>query len=740
MQVEGLVDRVRFHSRENGFTVFVLSTEDGPLTCVGNFLDINPGEAYELEGDLVIHPKFGPQYSVTQWKKKEPSTREQLMAYLSSGLFPHIGESRAQKLLDLYGEEVLDRITRDPQALRKVPGIGKKRAEEIHQVLLDQAESQSAMIYLQSLELGMKLASRILDKYGKDTEAIIKENPYRLAEEIEGVGFLTADKLARKMGVEEDSYFRTQAGLLYLFQNKMTEEGSSFWTRARLEDELEKLLGLVSLHRYQALEKLELEGRVHRVGGPAYGPEDRWYPEWAFSAEALVAGRLAILLSSGHQSEALTIDRARVEEAMGLHLSGLQAEAVKESAQASVLVITGGPGTGKTTILRAILEVFEQNGLTAELAAPTGRAAKRMEESTGRAASTIHRLLGFKGSEETGVHPEFDAENPLTLDALIVDEASMIDLSLMATLTQALPDEARLVLVGDVDQLPSVGAGNVLHDLIRSGEIPTIKLDKIYRQSKESLIVTNAHRIQHGLLPEVNDKAGDFFFLPTASDKDAADLVEDLISRRLPQAFDLDPLRDIQVLSAMKKGVCGVEMLNRRLKQALNPQAAMAEKLEGGRDETFWPGDKVMQSKNNYNLLWEDSEGGQGQGVFNGDFGFVAEVDESGEGLVVDFDGRRVTYDLQTLGELDYAFAITIHKSQGSEFPCLILPLVGGPPFFLTRNLLYTAITRARKLCVLVGSRRVMESMVKNDRSDARQTSLDQAIIRALETKSPFDF
>ena len=738
MQVEGVVDRVRYHSRENGFTVFVLATEDGPLTCVGNFLDINPGEAYVLDGDLAIHPKFGAQFSVTSWTKKEPSTREQLVAYLSSGLFPHIGESRAQKLVDLYGEKTLETITDHPEALRKIRGIGKKRAEEIHQALLDQAANRASMIYLQSLDLGMKLASRILDKYGRNTEAIIRENPYRLAEDIEGVGFLTADKLARKLGVEEDSYFRTLAGLHYLFQTRMEEEGSSFWTGDRLEEELEKLLGLASSHLDEALEALEGQGRVHREGGPIPGPEDRWYPDWAYLAEQVIAGRLAILMEEDRED--LVIDKTKVEGAMGLRLSGLQEEAVDRSAREPILVITGGPGTGKTTILRAILEVFDQNGLTSDLAAPTGRAAKRMEESTGRTASTIHRLLGFKGSEEGGVIPEYDGDNPLPLDALIVDEASMIDLSLMATLVRALPDGARLVLVGDVDQLPSVGAGNVLHDLIRSQVIPTIKLDRIYRQSKESLIVSNAHRIHHGQLPEVNDKEGDFFFLPTPTDRDAADLVEDLVARRLPQAYDWDPLRDIQVLSAMKKGVCGVEELNRRLQAALNPQGARSDHVTSGRDRSFWPGDKVMQVKNNYNLLWTDGGEVQGQGVYNGDFGFVEEVLPEGEGLVVDFEGRRVTYDLQTMGELDHAFAITIHKAQGSEFPCLVLPMVAGPPFFLTRNLLYTAITRARKLCILVGSRRIMESMIKNDRSDARQTSLDRAIIASMERGSPFDF
>lgn len=734
MQVEGRVEKVRYHSKESGFTVFVLETADGPLPCVGSFLSLQPGEQYALTGEFTFHPKFGEQFQVHQAEKQEPSTEGQLVAYLSSGLFPHLGQARAQALVKRYGLKVLETIYEHPEVLLKIRGIGRKRAKEIHQALAEQKASRAVMLYLQSLDLTIHLAGKIVERYGAKTRQLLEENPYRLAEDIEGVGFHTADQIARRLGVAEDSYFRTLAGLTYLFSNRMVEEGSCFWSYHRVEEELQRLLGQPSAYLDQALEALVTQGRLYRQGGPVQDPSDRWYPAWAFEAERSVAYHLARLLAHGSDLPLLVIDAAAVEQAMALSLSDLQKKAIRETAHHSVMVITGGPGTGKTTILRAILELFRANGLRSALAAPTGRAAKRMEESTHFQAATLHRLLGFQG-QEGALACTYNEDNPLELDALLVDEASMIDLTLMDHLLRALPDCCRLVLVGDVDQLPSVGPGNVLADLIASRRLSTIQLDTIYRQSASSLIVSNAHRIQAGRLPEMNQRAGDFFFLSAPTDYDSADLLEDLVARRLPQAYQLDPQRDIQVLSAMKKGPCGVEELNRRLQQVLNPPKQDQEEALF-RGQVFRPGDKIMQIKNNYQRRWMGPDGIGGEGVYNGDFGFIDRLESDGEALVVDLDGRKVRYEAKDFSELAHAFAITIHKAQGSEFPCVVLPIIAGSPFFLTRNLLYTAITRAARLCILLGNPAALSKMVQNDRKDRRNSSLKEALVRAIDLQA----
>ena len=726
MKVQGTVEKIRFRNRENGWTVLVLSTEDGPLTCVGAFLSCREGKELILEGDLTFHPQYGDQLQVHSAQEVEPTSEAQLIRYLSSGLIPHVGPKTAQKLVDLYGKEVLEVIRNNPKALLKIRGIGEKKAEKIRQAVLDQEEMRKTLIYLHSLDLGPQTSALILEYYGTRAQEVIEENPYQLAEDIHGIGFLTADRIARKRGVEVDSFFRTKAALLYAMEKEMVQEGSCYWTREEILRSLRRLLEMEPVRVDEALRDLSLSGKIYQSA------DGRVYLFWMAQMEEKIGAKLAQMLRESQERPPLFVHQEAVESSICLHLSDQQKRAILETAKNPIMVITGGPGTGKTTILRAILKIFEANHLETKLAAPTGRAAKKMEQSTGLEALTIHRLLGYRGDGEKNAQIQFDETNPLPFDAVVVDEASMIDLSLMGHLIAALRDDARLVLVGDADQLPSVGPGKVLQDLLSTDLVCRVKLTSIYRQGKGSLIVTNAHRINQGMEPVYNQEYGDFFFLPADNPMDTADLIEDLVCRRLPGHYGFDPLTDIQVLCPMKKGPCGVEALNERLQKSLNP------KREGKRElifrgETFRKGDKVMQTHNDYDLEWV-SDQGPGQGVYNGDAGIIKEVEEEEKTLVVSFDGREVTYDEEKLQELDHSYAITVHKSQGSEFACVVLPMVAGIPILLTRNLLYTAITRAQKVCVLAGSREVIRQMVSNNRTGRRNSSLKEAIEEGAKT------
>lgn len=716
MQVEGVISRIRFRNDENGWSVFVLNTEDGPLTCVGTFFSLKEGEHWKLDGDLVFHPKYGNQFQVDKGERENPKTEDQLVQYMAATL-PHVGKKTAHVLYDQYGEDVLDVMEEDPNAFEPIQGIGEKKAEDIRQALAKEKEGRETRIYLQSLDLGPKTSLAIYKHYGNRAQELIEQDPYQLVEDIPGIGFITADQLAAKLGIGKDSIFRTKAAIYYLFSQKMVKEGSSYLTDEDLINRVNRLLGQVPENTKDAVFQLVLDGKlIHKRD------EGRTYLTWTYEQEYAIADKLYRM--SQDQGEVLEVNEDWVREGLGIELNEDQAKAVRLSASRHVLIITGGPGTGKTTILRAILKIFQDNGLVTYLAAPTGRAAKKMEEVTGFEALTIHRMLGYRGGNNIDVLPTYNAENPLDCQAVIIDEAGMVDLNLMGHLTQALPQDCRLVMVGDSDQLESVGPGQVLQDLIKSQTLPVIQLQQIFRQSEASLIVTNAHRINQGWVPFYNVGGGDFFFLPADSPAGAADLVEDLVARRLPDHYGFHPLQDIQVLSPAKRGPAGVESLNRILQQSLNPRLMGTQEFESG-DTNFRLGDKVMQVKNNYQLEWVDQEGNRGQGVYNGDFGFISSIDPEAEEMTVDFDGRKVVYQADTARELEYAYAITVHKAQGSEFPCVVMPLVPGAPLLMTRNILYTGITRAEKICVLVGSLKILHRMVANSRPDSRQTSLD---------------
>lgn len=712
MKFQGTVAKIHFRNDENGYTVLLLSTEDGDIICVGSILSIHEGENLLIEGELIMHPKYGEQVEIRQVIKQKPNTNQQLIRYLSSDFIPYVGEKTAKKLVETFGDQVIEIIMKDEKSLLSIPGIGQKKAKAIRQAIMDQEGERALILFLQKLHLGPRTSMEIVRIYGAKAQEIIEKNPYQLVEDIPGIGFRTADLLARKQGIEENSLFRSKAALMYIFQEE-ARRGHCYLELRQVEKKLEGLLGRKDTFFQDAHFELALEGRLVQDQKTF-----RCYLSSIYYKERDVAHKLVLMQTTRKK---LKFDVDQLEKLMGIDLSEEQEEAIQASLKSSILLITGGPGTGKTTIIKAILHVFDQNGLNSMLAAPTGRAAKRMEEATGRQSQTIHRMLGYKGED---LELEFHEDNPLPCDALIVDEASMIDIFLMASLMKAMPMDGRLVFVGDVDQLPSVGPGKVLKDMISSQCLKVVSLKRIYRQGDQSLIPSNARRIQEGLLPICNEKDKDFFFLATKNEFESLDLIEDLVARRLPSYYGFDPKKDLQVLSLMKKGPCGVENLNKLLQRTLNPKASQKEDLEY-RDKLFRVGDKLMQVKNNYQLAWREGTE-EGEGVFNGDFGEIVAID--GAFLTVDYDGRKVEYGMKDLDEIDHAYCITVHKSQGSQFPVVLLPLFSAPPMLLSKNILYTGISRAEKLVILIGDQRILERMIANDWIQNRNSSLDQRI------------
>lgn len=723
MQVQGVVGQVRFHNDENGWTVLVLSTEDGDITCTGTFLSVAEGESWRLDGELIYHDRYGEQLRADRAEKVMPKTADQIERYLASGVVPYVGKATAKAIVARFGERAIEAVIEDADALKGIRGIGRKKSAAIRAALIEQYASREVQIFLQGLGLGPKTTAMIYRTYKDGMVEAVSGNPYRLIDEVEGIGFITADQIALKLGVEPTSAFRIKAAILYILSQEAQNAGGCYLEMPILAQRLAKLIG-TQTDASNALYELALEQRV--LFDEANG---RYYLTSFSRMERDIASKLILMRRSQAETPDLEMALTEIESAIGLKLAPMQRRALEMAASHSILVITGGPGTGKTTILRAVLEMLDANGLATQLAAPTGRAAKRMEESTGRQAQTLHRLLGYKGGDGyIQIRRDIDEADQLTGDALVIDEASMVDIYLMSNLMRAVPEHMRIILVGDVDQLPSVGPGNVLSDLIASGMLATIKLDTVYRQGAESLIITNAHRINHGMAPILNEPSRDFFFLPARSAIQALELVEDLVMRRLPEHYGFNPSEDIQILTAMKKGACGVENLNAVLQKELNPvsERLPAISCEG---RSFRPGDKVMQIKNDYKLAWRTAEGAEGEGVYNGDFGRITAVEEEGEALSIDFDGRIARYELAQLNEIDHAYAITIHKSQGSEFPCVIIPVVPGPPMLLSRNILYTAITRAKQLVVLVGDRRVVDRMIANTDTQKRRSSLNEQLI-----------
>ena len=727
--IEGVVEEIIFRNENNGFTVGKLNTSDGLITIVGNVPFINLEELISIEGDWIYHPTFGEQFKFETIQTMVPSTVKGIENYLASGLLPGIGPKTAEKIVELFGMDSLDIIQYNPERLKEIPGIGDKKLEKISQAFEEQRDLRDIMVYLQQYEISVNNGIKIYKKYGRDTIKVINDNPYKLSEDVYGIGFKTADKIAEKMGVSKESPYRFEAGLKFTMMQS-ANDGHCYLPESELLQKASLLLEASEEQLQDPLRDLALRNSFYIIRD---GDQNLVYYMPYHIAENTVARKIVEL--SRVQFDELEVDLEseikKIEKVEDVEFGNKQIIAIKESLENGITVITGGPGTGKTTTINAIIKICEDLDLDVLLAAPTGRAAKRMTETTGREAKTLHRLLEFAPFEsEMGFNKGEDS--PLEADLIIIDEASMIDILLMNNLLKAIDPGTRLILVGDIDQLPSVGPGNVLKDIINSGIIKVVMLDEIFRQAEESMIIVNAHKINKGEKLLLNEKDKDFYFMHERTTGGTLDTIIELNKSRLPNFYGVDPIKDIQVLTPMKKGEVGINSLNKHLQNSLNPKSPDKNEREFG-DELFRVGDKVMQIKNNYKTEWKLIRKGievdVGEGVFNGDFGYITDIDNEEKIIKVLFDEEKeVEYDFTQLDELKLAYATTVHKSQGSEFPVIVMPIHWGPPMLLTRNLIYTAVTRARQLVVLVGEERYMDMMIKNNNIATRYSSLDRKI------------
>lgn len=726
-QIEAVIEDTIFRNEENGYSVVEGRMGRDKITVVGTLPALAPGEQVLLSGVWVEHPQYGRQWKAASCEIRKPTTLLGIERYLASGLIHGVGPSTAKLLVQEFGKHTLEVLSDSPERLTEVPGIGRKRAQQIAKSFLEQYGAREAMIFLQSYGVPPSLAVKISKRYGADAQQKIRENPYRLIDDIEGVGFLTADRIALSLGIPQDSEYRMKAGIKYALQEAANGEGHTYLPRDVLLDRAAQGLRVSPELLLHQLDSLLFSREI--IAMDADG-QDALLLNNYFYAEKEIARYLKLLMGAVQTAvqSAILEEIQFFERENHIQFSENQRLAVSEAVRRGVVVITGGPGTGKTTIINCMLSLMGKGVL---LAAPTGRAAKRMSEATGHEAKTLHRLLEFNGDEG---HFQKDEQNPLDCSCVIVDEMSMVDVFLMRSLLRALKPGTKLIMVGDADQLPSVGAGNVLGDILRSGVIPSVRLTDIFRQSEQSLIVLNAHRINHGEPPVLNQKGSDFFFERRPQPEAAAEAIVGLCAKRLPAFLHTDsPARDIQVLSPTKKAGAGVYQLNKILQAALNPPAPRRPEIHYG-ETAFRLGDKVMHVKNNYQLAWKTDDGAEGEGVFNGDVGFVVKVDTDDRIVTVRYDDERtVEYDYQQLEELELAYCLSVHKSQGSEFPCVVMPVVGGSPRLLTRNLFYTALTRARKLVVLVGKEEAIAAMVRNNHIAARFTTLRQRLTEEFQ-------
>lgn len=701
------------------------------ISAVGSLPALTAGESITFTGEWQEHAQYGKQFRVTSCEWNKPETTDAMERTLASGWIKGVGPRTAKQIVDAFGMDAMEVLRFAPEKLTRLPGMGKKRARLIAESFHEQNDMREAMVFLQGFGIAPKLSMRIFKIYGEKSASVIRQNPYRLIEDVQGVGFKTADAIAASIGLASESSFRIGAGVIHTLRAAASSEGHCYLPIEEMKERAGELLGVGEELIGRTVEELTIEKRIVQKeleGGKAV------YLQGFFEAEEEVAQRLEGLRDAKPRF-VIEDDKVRehqiemFESRMNTSLDSTQREAALSAMRFGVCIVTGGPGTGKTTIIRCILDQIAKEGSFA-LAAPTGRAAKRMTEATGREAKTIHRLLEYGGDgENEKMAFARDEKNPLDVATLIVDETSMVDLFLARALLRAVKPGTRLVLVGDADQLPPVGPGNVLRDMLESGAFKVTRLEHVYRQSKYSMIAENARDINKGKMPRVNERLSDFFLERQENAAAAAETLVDLHARRLPKflSIDGDSTRSIQVLSPMKKGDCGVWALNKLLQEKLNPKADERKELARG-DTVFREGDKVMQIRNNYQLEWE-KEGEEGQGVFNGDMGFIEELDEEERSLKVRFDDERIVeYEAAQLEDLELGYCISVHKSQGSEFPTVLMPVVGGPPMLLTRNLLYTAVTRAKRLVVLIGKESALEAMVKNYRIERRYSTLAQRL------------
>ena len=732
--VTGYIDHIIFRNEDNGYTVLVLKGTEGDdeeLTCVGTFPVISQGATIEASGNFINHHIYGKQFQITSFTEKMPEDAMAMERYLGSGAIKGIGAALAARIVRRFGADTLRIVEEEPERLAEIKGISEKKAREIAAQMEEKADMRKAMMFLQKYGISLNLGAKIYQKYGDSVYSVLQENPYRLADDISGVGFKIADEIAGRIGIHTDSDYRIKSGMMYTLL-QATGEGHVYLPKEELFQRSSELLGVDVSYMEKHLMDLSMERNVIQK---EEGEMVLVYPSRFYYLELNTARMLRELNIDCPEDEAFVQRRiAQIEKETGTTLDEMQKKAVTEAAGHGLFILTGGPGTGKTTTINAIIRFFEGEGSELRLAAPTGRAAKRMTEATGYEAQTIHRLLELNGMPEEerqgqAVHFERNAENPLEADVIIIDEMSMVDIQLMHSLLLAVTAGTRLILVGDENQLPSVGPGNVLRDIIRSGEFPVVELKKIFRQASESDIVVNAHKINRGEQVTLSNKSSDFFFLKRQDADIIIRVVIALIQEKLPRYVEAKPF-DIQVLTPMRKGLLGVERLNQILQRYLNPPEPSKKEKEYGQG-LFREGDKVMQIRNNYQLEWEirgryGIPVDKGVGVFNGDTGILKTINEFSETAEVEFeDGRCAEYSFKQLEELELAYAVTIHKSQGSEYPAVVIPLLSGPRMLLNRNLLYTAVTRARRCVTIVGSEETFREMIKNEKQQRRYSSLD---------------
>ena len=724
-KLAGYVEHIIYRNADNGYTVLNLVSGEEEITCVGIFSAIAEGENIEASGDYTDHPTYGKQFKVESFEEKAPEDEEAIERYLGSGAIRGIGLALAARIVRRFKADTFRIIEEEPERLAEVKGISERKAMEIADQVNEKRDLRQAMIFLQQYGITMNLAVKVYQQYGQEVYGIIRENPYRLADDIEGVGFRTADEIAVRVGIRMDSDFRIRSGILYVLLQASTE-GHTYLP----EEELTRRTGQLLEVGEEQIEKQYMDLAIERKIIMKQGEnQTQIYAASFYYMEANTATMLKQLNVSYEVPDLEIEERVRrIEKQTGMELDEHQMTAVKEAVRNGLLIITGGPGTGKTTTINTIIKYFEMEGLDIFLAAPTGRAAKRMSETTGFEARTIHRMLELNGGVDGAAGFERNEQNPLETDVVIIDEMSMVDISLMHALLKAVAVGTRLILVGDVNQLPSVGPGSVLRDIIRSHECNVVMLTKIFRQASTSDIIVNAHKINQGEEVTLDNKSMDFFFLKRYDADVIISVVLQLIKQKLPKFVDATPY-DIQVLTPMRKGLLGVERLNGILQRYLNPPSPQKREKEHG-DILFREGDKIMQTRNNYQLEWEiRTKYGlsvvKGTGVFNGDMGIVREINDFAETMTVEFDeGRMVEYPYKLLDELELAYAITIHKSQGSEYPAVVIPLLSGPSMLMNRNLLYTAVTRARKCVTLVGNEVTFEQMVQNTSQQKRYSGL----------------
>lgn len=723
IRLDGVVEDIIYSNKENGYTVCAVETEtegEEPVTVVGIMPYLSEGDTACFFGRWVHSAKYGRQFKAEQFERALPADTTAILRYLASRTIKGIGPKLAQRIVEEFGEDTFDVIENHPDWLTGVKGVSKKLAEAASEDFKEKSGMRNALIFFRDY-FGSSLTLRIYKKYGGNSVELARQNPYRLCNEVEGIGFEKADLMARKLGIPADSSERLMSGICYLLSSNAAQNGHVCLPEDKLVATAAELLGCTPAAAAAALGDAisarrlvaEKRERVRYI-----------YLPYAYETEKYIASKLVLLdkLCPAVDMGDVRAFISKEERMNGLSYADMQRRAISDALVNGVFVLTGGPGTGKTTIVKALIDIFESMGLRVALAAPTGRAAKRMSEATGREAKTVHRLLEMEFGDESGDRFRRNEQDPLEENVIIVDEASMLDSSLTGCLLRAIKPGARLLLIGDADQLPSVGAGNVLADIIESGRFATVRLNEIFRQAGASLIVTNAHAINEGRMPELGIKNNDFFFLPRSSDNDIAATVADLYRNRLPRSYGAGTVDNIQVISPSRRGIAGTENLNVMLQNVLNPPEPGKREYQF-RQTHFRVGDRVMQVRNNYELAWTrpDSEG---LGVFNGDIGVIQAINPESSSFEIQFDDRHVVYDFSLLDDLEHAYAITVHKSQGSEYPIVIIPAYGAAQVLLTRNLLYTAVTRAQRMVIIVGREDIVASMVNNNRTALRYTGL----------------